>query len=499
MRFALPERISLWHAGCFALLLALCQLALRTDPVFSLFCVAFILTATVAFNIAGGLTRPSGAYVFFFAILALIVGLIGKVILFEPAQTHLRLPHLTIEIYAAGMLSMLAAVAISRRLAPRRGLLETILPPGEMRRAAIGCVVAGIAIPIFAAVIRAAGITVLLPLASALTQTNRFFPMAIILGTTAEINASGGRRCFSGPAVLAAALLFFEGGVLAFSKEAVFAPGLCWFASCLALRFRFSRSQLVGAVIFSILIVRYMVPFCQYGRSFRDPDATFAQQSAISFHLFLHPSETRRLYLEQAASDDPTEGKLFYDTPHGLLDRLQMVSIDDALFESTEQNGPFGLIPIYQYLANIIPRVFSPLKSTFNWANFYAHQIGMLAPQDLTTSISFSPLGEAFHLLRWKGIFVLAPIVWTLTFLSLDTLCGDLRRSPWGILALALFAHDAPEGLLAGPIYIATYGAFTIAAIAFASAYILPFIANLFTPTPRPIQTFAPRPTPRDL
>ena len=72
--------------------------------------------------------------------------------------------------------------------------------------------------------------------------------------------------------------------------------------------------------------------------------------------------------------------------------------------------------------------------------------MGMLGDEDRTTGISFSPIGEAFHVGRWTGIFIVAPILWIMLFTLYDSLCGDARKVPWGLLAIVLFAHIAPEG-----------------------------------------------------
>ena len=65
-------------------------------------------------------------------------------------------------------------------------------------------------------------------------------------------------------------------------------------------------------------------------------------------------------------------------------------------------------------------------------------------------------------------------------FVFFDSLCGDVRKSPWGLLALVLFAHTAPEGGLGGPIYMMGYGAAGIIFAALAAAYVMPLLGSLF-------------------
>ena len=98
---------------------------------------------------------------------------------------------------------------------------------------------------------------------------------------------------------------------------------------------------------------------------------------------------------------------------------------------------------------------------------------------DTTTGISFTPAAEAFHLARWVGVLVVAPIIWTILFTLFDSLCGDVRKSPWGLLVISIFAHVAPEGGLGGPIYLFGFGTVGILFAALAATYVMPIIGTL--------------------
>ncbi|MDA4132524.1 MAG: hypothetical protein OK454_05280, partial [Thaumarchaeota archaeon] len=74
MRIPFPERIPIDRVTVFAILLFVIQQLEHTPLYFSAGSVAFIILAAIAFNTAGGLTRTSGAYVFFYSLLVVIVG-----------------------------------------------------------------------------------------------------------------------------------------------------------------------------------------------------------------------------------------------------------------------------------------------------------------------------------------------------------------------------------------------------------------------------------------
>lgn len=112
--------------------------------------------------------------------------------------------------------------------------------------------------------------------------------------------------------------------------------------------------------------------------------------------------------------------------------------------------------------------------------NVYAHEIGILSEEDESTGVSFSSTASAFHLTGWKGVFLLAPALWFFLFIIFDSLCGDIRKVPWGLLVLVLFAHAAPEGDITAIIYMCVYTAYAIIFAAVMGAYIMPLLGTLF-------------------
>ncbi len=104
----------------------------------------------------------------------------------------------------------------------------------------------------------------------------------------------------------------------------------------------------------------------------------------------------------------------------------------------------------------------------------------MLAPDDDTTGVSFSPTAEAFHDAGWLGIFLIAPAMWLVLFTLFDSLCGDVRKSVWGLLVIVTFAHMAPEGGISVIPYALGYTAFGIIFAAVMGAYLMPMLGALF-------------------
>lgn len=469
MRISLPTSIPVSRVTIFAGLLFLVEIYQGTSMIFALSAFVFIVLSGVAFNLAGGLSRSSGGYIFFYATEAVIAGLVIKAVLGEPADSNLAYPVLTMQVYAGTMISLIVAVLVARKLTLKRPLLVNVVAVENMGDAAYGCLLTGLAIFALALVIPVQSGSVM----SALQQINRFLPMAMILGIVYEMRRTGGRRSIN-PAVAIAGFSIFGQGLVGFSKEGIFTPLACWFIATASMGYRFSKAQFVGLLAVTFFMVHYLVPYSQYGRTLAGEDV--GDRVHVVLTLLGDLDGTRAKYKETAEDRDVVG---YFNKSQGFFDRLQMMGPDDALHGLTERVGPIGPAGIVFGFQNVVPRFLWPDKPTIKAGNLYARQMGMISPDDTTTGISFSPAGEAYHIGGWFGVFFWAPVIWILLFIVFDSLCGDTRQSPWGLLALAIFAHAAPEGGITGPINFMTSTAFGIVFAAFAAAYVMPLLGIL--------------------
>ncbi len=469
MRIPFPERVPISGVAVFAVALFLIQWLEGTALYFSAGCVAFILISALAFNSGGGLTRAAGAYVFFYSTLVVIVGVCYKAYLAEPAHTNLVVPRTDMEVYIGGITAMYAAVIVSRRFAPKSGLLQNLLPEESMYRASIGCIVFGIS--------GSSIIELLGPgagaISSAFSQLNQLIPLGIIIGVMYEIRRSGGSRCVNTPILVGVGYYFAIYGLLNFSKQGMLLPLFCVLLPVCALRYRISAAQIVSGLVGTFIIFHYLVPYAQYGRGFREDGQTFNQKVTIATRLLEHPEETRKAFDEYPGSP------AYYNAPEGFWDRLQFISVDDGLNVVTDQGKEFGLLPVIMTFENMIPHFLWPDKPGRNFSAAYTHEITGIPEEELEgIGISYSPTAEAFHMAKWVGIFVIAPLVWFLLFIVFDALFGDLRATPWGLLAMAMISHTAPEGSLTGSITLLTIGAEILTFCALFASFIAPLFGD---------------------
>jgi hypothetical protein len=473
VRLPFPERVPLIPLFFFAILLCAIQLFQGTGASFALGCFFFVIVSALTFNVAGGFTHPSGGYIFFYATLTVIIGLVWKVVLGEPADSNLQNPQLTIGVFLSGITMMLLAAYLSTKLRTKRAILGKLVTDVNMQTATVGCMIAGLVLTFVPYLVEGGSGSVI----SALNQLNRFFAMAIILGVIHTIRRSGGTRSVNLPILVSGSVLFAT-GILGYSKEGIITPFLCWIIAASSQRYKVSRAQIVGAILTTVFVFRYLVPYAQYGRAFRE-DSVLANFQ-VSLSLLSELGYVRQQYLDDQAYYIENGVGGYYNTPQGFFDRLQALAMDDALIEHTSQFGTFGLYPIIASFENLVPHFIWKDKPTVFFGNLYAHEIGILEDVDFTTGISFSPTAEAFHLAKWTGIFLLAPALWLLLFVVFDSLCGDVRRSPWGLLAIVSFGHVAPEGGVSQIPYALGYIVLGIVFAAVMGAYLMPIIGTFF-------------------
>lgn len=489
MRLPFPTSISIHKMFIFAAAVFVVQVIQHTDIYFAVLFFAYIMLSAITFNVAGGFSRASGTYVFWFALLTCIVGGLWKLVIVEPGDSNLSSPNVTLATYVVSMAMILCALKISQRFTRNAPGLSSILRADNVNlgHAALGCLIAS-QISVEA--------NVYLPhgngsLVNIINQVNVFLPIAIILGTIHTIRSSGGRRSVSLLTTLCGGLIFVYGGLVNYSKQGMFTPIVCWGVAAASQRYRLRGWQIMLLLAFCVYSVMVLGPLSQVGRQLVPENATTYQRLVLSADLLSHPIRLRQDYANSiGVSDETGQGPAFaasyFDTSQGLLDRLNIIKSDDRLVTYTLQGHTAGKFRVVYYFLDWIPHFILPNKDALmppgivNAGNYYAHQTGgFLSPDDYNTGISFSPSAEAFHMDEWEGIVIVGTFVWTLLFLTVDLICGDLRRSPYGLLAMVAFSHVAPESLIGNLVYFIFFENLGIVIAIVFCAYFAPIMGLL--------------------
>ena len=477
MRFTLPTRIPLPQAFIFASLFFCVQQIQHTELFFSLFYFAFLILTVIAFNLAEGFTRLTGAYIFWYSTLIVIVGVTWKAVVGEPADSNLYTPLLDISLYTCSMAMLLLVTLLNKKMDFRSlgiggGLSESSL---NYTVAGLGCLIVGYGI-LFADVLfgQAPG-----GIVSALVQINVFPQLGLILATIGAIHDSGGRR--STNAISIAALSYYTYfGLVSFSKQAMITPMLCWAVGVFYARLRVRFVHIVAIILMAVVSFGFYGPLSA-SRDLAEGLDTGGRIELIGY-LVTHWSFFQEHVKGLQAMQNENGLVGYYTKAQGsLIERLSMIPPDDSLLAYTAQGHYEGIDPVVNYFANLAPHFISPNKQLRYSGNYYAHEIGMgLAADDVTTGISFSPVGEAYHTMGWGGIFWLLPLLWIMLFTSVDFVVGDITKHPWGLMVVVYFAHAAPESMLGGIIYFIGLGNFGMFMAIIIVTRIAPILGALF-------------------
>jgi len=470
MRIPFPERVNLTHVLIFATTLCGIQILEGTNALFSGYVFCFLLIAGFGFNLSGGIMYPSGAFVLFNAIFTVILPMVTKVVLREPADSNLHAPMRTMEVYLCSMVALVSAAAFSRRFRPRKAWISGMLPNSALHSAYVGSAVLSILLGFYLTYFPNVSSG---SVSSFLVQANRFPLLTFVLGVIYTIRSSDGQRSVSFP-LFGMILLLSLNGLLSFSKELFLSPFFAWAVTAALMRYRLHWINIVLFGVGIYFVVVFMVPYAQYGRNLQGT----MPPVQLSAYLLTHMDEVREGYSDATS----LIGNVHYYNEHlGLLDRLDIISPDDALINVTEREGPAGFEFLKIGFENIVPHVFFPNKPTLMLGNSYAHEIGILPDDDFSTGVSFSPAADAYREGGIFGVLVVETLIFTLIFMVLDSVIGDVRLNPVGLLTTILVSRAASEGTMAGCLVLIGQFLFTNVLASYVCAYALPVLGQAFS------------------
>ena len=105
--------------------------------------------------------------------------------------------------------------------------------------------------------------------------------------------------------------------------------------------------------------------------------------------------------------------------------------------------------PIFLQIEGLIPHFSGPKSPIIDSANSMPMKWAWLGDDDITTGVSFSPVGEAFRVGRWMGIFLVAPVIWSIALYPLRFALRRYSRNVRGVCPGASSSYVAPTGLSA--------------------------------------------------
>jgi hypothetical protein len=477
MRIPVLERIRLKYAVAFAALVFVVQQAEGTKVEFSVLFAAYIIISCIAFNAAKGFIYPSGAFVFFNATLSAIFGLVYKLFLFEPGESNLKDPITTMRMYCVGMLVIWLVALINRRIVPKRPLLADVALGEDTKTAAVGALILGTFLQVLAFFPQEPG-----SFLAAIRQVNYFGTLAILLATFYEVRRSGGRRSSNWIVWTAVGSSVILGGVIGTSKAGFLVAPLTWLLAAVFAGYNFKRRQILLLLGGAAFFQAFLVPYSQIVRATRTGESFSSDFANARDNIFNLPKLRQQFLAQQdeIVNDVRADEPHLYDRPQGFVDRLSILGPDDALIAYTDEGNYEGLFPTYMAFLNVIPHFIWKNKPFYYAGNEYAREVGIIADEDTGTGISFSPAADAYHQIGYYGVFLIFSIL-LLLFFVMDSISGDQRLYPWGIVFTVFESHSANEGMIVNQIYVATYVAGGVVGVALVTKYVLPVVTGILT------------------
>ena len=472
MRIPFPQSVSYTRSAILGAGLAALSMVQGTEPWIALLIFLFVILAATALNFSGGMSYPSGAYIASNAIVTLILPVVAKIFLGEPAQSRLRSPDRIFEIYVCGMVAMIGGALVSRTLRPQVSLLDRVAPIRDLRSAYYGAAFCALVITplLFSGGVREDG-----SFASFWAQLDRFPVLTMLLGVGYTFKRTNGRRSLSTPLAIFIIFCSVTNGLVTFSKEAFLSPLFCWFLMLALMRFRLRFVHIAVFTFLSFIIYTYMVPYCSVGRNI-DPDGRSGLE--VAGYMISHIEEVRVQFEEDDADRHGYEYVSYYPRYIGLLNRMDVISGDSALAEVTDRLGPIGFSPAITALSNFVPHILWKNKPRGLYGNQYAHEIGELGKDDFSTGVSFSPSADAYHEGYFFGVLVFEMLVMSIGFTLLDSLAGDARRNFAVLVMLGLVVKVSHENALYGTINLCAQPMFALFFVALPCAYVFPIIGR---------------------
>jgi hypothetical protein len=447
------------------------QVAEGTNIIFALLTAAFNVIWATAFNVAGGLEYPSGAFVFAYGLFSVVIGFSAKVVLFEPGERNLRSPFETMLCYTVSMAMILLVCFLVKALRPQRPLISPPASLLQMKYASIAC----IGVVILQTFASGTSLNASGSLASAVRQISGFGDMAIFLATTYEIQRTNGRRSVNWVTVVMIAFGIFY-GLVYFGKTSLLEGFLAWALAASIQGYNFKKHTLVGLSLAGFFMVYYMVPYSQYVRTKGSETGSLRENIPVAIEYLSDLNHTRSLYLEVVNNSDINQGVHLYDKDEGFLDRLIIVAIDDALIHYTDEGNVFGLTPTWTEIASLVPHFIWKDKPLVNTGNSYAHELNLLSEDDPTTGVAFSITSDAYHQATWLGILLVLPASLFFCFIISDSITGSAKYSPFALLPVINLFNGAATGGVGLPIRQGIYGTISLLLIVWVCKVVTPFV-----------------------
>jgi len=456
------------------------QVAVRTD-----LAVAALLTLAIAFGLlsilaAGGLQSAWGLLNAVLLTKFLLLAVLLKIVLRQPADTNLRAPVTTSWVMVLGFLGLWGATVLFRHLPrPKLPLLAGDAPPGTYPMFSLVLVV--FCLGGYCLEARADSVAWGLQTGGVLgvARSLAAFRAFVLVPVMFQVWRSGSRWFLLHPLTVVVLLSELGLGLFSTGKLEIMEP-LMYFCLVAVLRlgWRDKRIWTMGAAI--VLLYGLLVyPYSQYIRDYGGREGGASSRLAAVKGTVAGMLADTNFRAVISSYSEPLTDRYWGVSGLAPFARFAMIGEGDRLIAATEQTQSYtGWETITWELKMLVPRVLYPQKPVVGPGAYLAHIAGDSPPEDDTTQWAYGPFAifySAFGLVgvglgsvigfaayyAWSALFfgnprpVAAPVPAALWFvcifgLNQHTLAesgvtGSLWRCPLLMAAMYLFARKAAQ------------------------------------------------------
>lgn len=418
------------------------ELACGTDLYFAAMMAVTVCAAGITYNILGGLSTFSGMLYAMIAAGTVVISQFVKILLRQPADSHLADPALTATVYAIFFVATLFGSFTFRQI--RLPLPHPAEPETELQTSSLYmlALVLGIAGDVLFNLT-----TVAYGNSEAHSQFNAvhsvgvallaLLPFAEIVAIDLRIRKSAGRHSL-GIAAFVPLIVLVLTGLINTQRQWIFIAGLVYFLTCYFRGYRFRFRHYACAVSGALLFYFVLSPLELYTRSMvanQDFESRISASSAALAHADLRQVTSA----ESAVSLENEWEDYYWVSGSYLLSRVSLIRLDSNLIAACS-NYHYGFNSIRQDLLQQLPHFVYPDKPEYASYDYLGRVSGVSAGDPWNTEPTFTLIADSFGSFGMLGVAITGLLLLPLALRVLEGIF-DVSR-PWGTAAFILFMQS---------------------------------------------------------
>jgi hypothetical protein len=463
--------------------LVLGEIACGTSPYFAAMVAIIMLSIGITYNLLGGLGTMSGWLFANFAIHNIVISQFAKVLFWEPADSLLPVPQLTISVYAVFYASALLGFFLYGQT--RFKLPRPIMPAKLIQ----------VRTMYWIAVVVGSAATLLFEINNATYGTDNsrnyntahsvgqaFMPLLIfslVLAVELRLRETQGKHSIDLRVMISAVFYMF----FSFAdsvRSGVIIPIIVYIFVCFFRKYRFSARHYITIAAAAVIFAVFYSPLALMTRDLIW-DMKLSDRIAVAFNTLEAHHDLAEL---TAYAKGLNEGnswnyrEQYYNNPNTVvLNRLSLIRADANVIEACAKGYHYGFSGVAIDIHRMLPRfLFSDKQDDSNSMDYVGRITGMSNDVEGNTFPQITAISDCFGAFGWIGPIVFPMIILPLTLATIESFFKF--DDPWGLAAFGSMFFLFGELVMSRCISIAVRNAIVLVAL----SYVVVWISRLITP-----------------